>query len=235
MKRRELVAGVGSLGVLAGAGALLRRGPPSFEDAEDDSPADDGTSDGPIEVETIEARGSDAGLMTVPSDGVTVLMCFVNACGICQSQVPRLAEARASLQEDHPDDVTFLSVTYDSREQIPPDELRDWWTTHGGNGYVSYDAGELAQRYRVVGYPVTVVVDSDGEEHWRETGTTAASTVVGAVESVLEADAEDGDAPDEENGSEGSDSPGEQRTENETDADTGTESEGGADAGDESD
>ncbi|MFC4436930.1 MULTISPECIES: TlpA family protein disulfide reductase [Natrialbaceae] len=256
MRRRELVAGVGSVGVLAGAGALLRHGPPTFEDDEDgESTADDGddSDGGPIEVETIDARGSDAGTLTVPSDDVTVLMFFVNACGNCQAQVSRLTEARAQLQEDHPDDVTFLSVTYDSREQIPTDDLRDWWTTHGGDGFVSYDASDLMQRYSAVGYPVTIVVGAEGEAHWRETGTTAASSLVSAVESVLEAEADDEggddtdteevDADSDEGGSEGDDpsedgeSTDEQEagTGNETDAGTGTERENETDAGDGSD
>lgn len=258
MRRRELVAGVGSVGVLTGAGALLRHGPPTFGDDEGgESTTDDGddSDDGPIEVETIDARGSDAGTLTVPSDDVTVLMFFVNACGNCQAQVSRLTEARAQLHEDHPDDVTFLSVTYDSREQIPPDDLRDWWTTHGGDGFVSYDASDLMQRYSAVGYPVTIVVGAEGEAHWRETGTTAASSLVSAVESVLEAEAddedEDGDDTDteevdadsDEDGSEGDDPPedGESTDEqeagtgNETDTGTETERENETDAGDGSD
>ncbi|TYL40411.1 alkyl hydroperoxide reductase [Natronococcus pandeyae] len=200
MRRRELVAGIGSVGVLAGAGALLRYGAPTFEDDEDsESMADENDSDdGPIDVETIDARGSDAGTLTVPSDDVTVLMFFVNACGNCQAQVSRLTEARAQLQAEYPDEVTFLSVTYDSREQISPDELRDWWTTNGGDGFVSYDASDLMREYSAVGYPVTIVVDADGEAHWRDTGVTAASSLVSAVESVLEAESDDEDDEDEE-------------------------------------
>ena len=255
MRRRELVAGIGSVSVLAVAGALLRYGPPTFEDDEDsESTADENDSDdGPIDVETIDARGSDAGTLTVPSDDVTVLMFFVNACGNCQAQVSRLTEARAQLQEEYPDEVTFLSVTYDSREQISPDELRDWWTTNGGDGFVSYDASDLMREYSAVGYPVTIVVDADGEAHWRDTGVTAASSLVSAVESVLEAESDDedeqdgtgaeDDTDDDEGGTEDGDSSEdgdstdgqESETGTETDADDGSESEDETDGGNESD
>lgn len=264
MRRRELVAGIGSVGVLAGAGALLRYGPPTFEDDEDsESSADENDlDDGPIDVETIGARGSDAGTLTVPSDDVTVLMFFVNACGNCQAQVSRLTEARAQLREEHPDGVTFLSVTYDSREQISPDELRDWWTTNGGDGFVSYDASDLMREYSAVGYPVTIAVDADGEAHWRDTGVTATSSLVSAVESVLEAEQDDeddeaesddeaeqdgtgaeDDSDDDEGGTEDVDSSEdgdstdgrESETGTETDADDGSESEDETDGGNESD
>ncbi|MFU8868320.1 TlpA family protein disulfide reductase [Natronococcus sp.] len=207
MRRRDLVAGIGSLGVLAGAGSIVRYGPPSVGgDGEADGEAEnDGDEDEewPIEAETIEARGSEAGTLTIPSNEVMVLMFFVNGCGNCQVQAGRLADARAELEADHGDDVRFLSLTYDSEEQIPPDELREWWETHGGNGYVSYEASRPMQEYAAVGYPVTIVIDPDGEEHWRETGTTGGREIAAEVERVLETTA-DVDA-EESSGNESSD------------------------------
>ncbi|MDG5817489.1 alkyl hydroperoxide reductase [Natronococcus sp. A-GB7] len=203
MRRRDLVAGIGSLGVLAGAGSIVRYGPPSVggDGEADGETEDDGEEDEewPIEVETIEARGSEAGTLTVPSEDVMVLMFFVNGCGNCQVQAGRLADARGELEADHGDDVRFLSLTYDSEEQIPPDELREWWETHGGNGFLSYEASRPMQEYAAVGYPVTIVIDPDGEEHWRETGTTSGREVAAEVESVLEATAdENGEAETED-------------------------------------
>ncbi|ELY60293.1 alkyl hydroperoxide reductase/ Thiol specific antioxidant/ Mal allergen [Natronococcus amylolyticus DSM 10524] len=207
MRRRDLVAGIGSLGVLAGAGSIVRYGPPSVggDGDTDGEIEDDGDEDEewPIEVETIEARGSEAGTVTVPSEDVMVLMFFVNGCGNCQVQAGRLADARAELEAEHGEDVRFLSLTYDDEEQFPPDDLQEWWETHGGNGYVSYDASRPMQEYAAVGYPVTIVVDPDGEEHWRETGTTDGSEIASAVENVLEATADEND--EESNGNESSD------------------------------
>lgn len=223
MRRRDLVAGIGSLGVLAGAGSIVRYGPPSVGD---DGEADGGTEDDedeewPIDVETIEARGSEAGTLTIPSDEVMVLMFFVNGCGNCQVQTGRLADARAELEAEHGDDVRFLSLTYDSEEQIPPDELREWWETHGGNGYVSYEASRPMQEYAAVGYPVTIVIDPDGEEHWRETGTTGGREIAAEVERVLETTTDENDeaeteAPSDDETGDGVDGDG---AENDTDGD----------------
>ena len=182
MRRRELVAGIGSVGVLAGGGTVLWRGLPTL--ADDGRPAGE-TGGDPLEVETIDARGSEAGTLRVPTDGVTVVMFFTTGCGNCQAQMPRLDEARSHLAERHGDAVEFLSVTYQTPETKPEDELREWWRLHSGNWSVGYDSG-LASSYSVVGFPVTIVVDSDGEKRWEETGVQDADTIVDAVEDILE-------------------------------------------------
>jgi hypothetical protein len=202
MRRRDVVAGLGSLGVLGGAGYVVQNGPPSFaldtesEDSGEDDDADE--DDGPAEVETVDAHGSEDGSLTVPSADATVLMFFVSGCGNCQAQVSRLTEARERLQADHGDAATFLSITYESDEQFPPAELREWWDEHGGDGFVSYDSSTLPREYSAVGYPVTLVVDADGTEHWREVGVTDSNSIVSAAEDALEASAENSETADED-------------------------------------
>lgn len=184
VNRRELVAGIGSVGVLAGAGGLFWRGPPSF--VTDRAGSDDGDDGGPLEVETIDAAGSEAGTISVPlAEGATVATFFVTGCGSCQAQMPRLAQAREQLIDRHDDAVRFLSVTYQTPETMPPEDLREWWHDHDGEWYVGYDSG-LASTYGAVGYPVTIVVDADGESHWQEIGVQSPRTIVDAAESVLE-------------------------------------------------
>lgn len=186
MRRRELIAGVGSVGVLAGATGIALGGVPSFGTDRAASEAS-GETDGPIEVETIDARGSEAGTMAVPNDDVTVAMFFVTGCGKCQAHLPRLAEARSRLVEDYGADLTFLSVTYQSFDSMPEDELRDWWRAHSGNWAVGYDSNAtLAASYGIVGYPVTAVIDARGEKRWEELGVTSVDDLVAGVESVLE-------------------------------------------------
>ena len=187
MQRREFVAGVGSVGALAGAGGLLWRGLPSFGDG---APAPSGDEDGdPLEVETVDARGSTAGTFDVRGGDegaeATAVMFFTTGCGQCQAQIPRLAEARQRLATRHGDAVRFLSVTYQSPERLPSETLREWWTDHSGEWAVGYEDG-LAAAYGVVGFPVTIVVDSEGEKGWEENGVLSPRRVVGGVESVLE-------------------------------------------------
>ncbi|MXV62375.1 redoxin domain-containing protein [Natronorubrum sp. JWXQ-INN-674] len=183
MNRREFVAGIGSVGVLAGAGSLLWRGPPSFGD--EPGTAEDEASNDPLEVETIDARGSEAGTITVPDETVTAILFFTTGCGNCQAQMPRLAEAREGLVQRHGDAVGFLSVTYQTPETMPADDLREWWATHSGDWPVGYDSG-LARSYGAIGFPVTIVVGSDGEKHWERNGIQEPGTITDAVESVLE-------------------------------------------------
>lgn len=191
MRRRELVAGIGSIGALTGAAGALFGGVPSFGD-DSTAAASGGSSDEPITVETIDARGSEAGTLTVPTGDVTVVMFFVTGCGQCQAHMPHLAEARRRLVDEHGDAVSFLSVTYQSFGAMPADELRAWWRDHGGNWTVGYDPNsDLAAAYSVVGYPVTIVLDEQGAKRWGKLGVQPVDDIVGAVESVLEADSAD--------------------------------------------
>jgi len=185
MNRRELVAGIGSVGVLGGAGGYVWLGLPSI--GADGPRSGESEDSGPLDVETIDAPGSEAGSFEVPGDGVTVIMFFVTACGNCQSQMPLLADAHEELVDSHGDAVRMLSATYQSPESMDSETLRDWWDTHEGNWPVGYESG-LATSYGVVGYPTTIVVDSDGEKQWRETDVLGTDRIVAAVESVLEDD-----------------------------------------------
>ncbi|MFA9415193.1 TlpA family protein disulfide reductase [Natrinema sp. HArc-T2] len=182
MRRREIVAGLGSVGALAGAGGLLLGGVPSFG-ADSGSDSDDG----PLTVETIDARGSEAGTLTVPNGDIMVLEFFVTGCGNCQTQMPKVAEAYSRIATDHGDEVTFLGVTFQSPETKPPAELREWWRAHGGNWPVGYDPmGDIAASYGFSSYPTTIVTDADGEKHWGKLGITQPDVIVDHVESVLE-------------------------------------------------
>lgn len=181
MNRRELLAGLGSAGALAGAGTLLRVGPPSFGA---DGPEMSGGDESP-EVETIDARGSESGTVRVPTDAVTLVTFFVTGCGNCQAQIPELAAARDRLRERRGDAVRFLSATYQRSETLSPAALREWWATHGGDWAVGYDVG-LAGAYGVVGYPTTIVVDPNGEKRWHETAVLDRETIVRDADAELD-------------------------------------------------
>ncbi|WP_254522993.1 TlpA family protein disulfide reductase [Natrinema caseinilyticum] len=186
MRRRELIAGVGSLGVLAGAAGIVLGGVPSFGN-ERSASSSDGDSGLPVEIETIDARGSEAGTVAVPNGDVTVVMFFVTGCGTCQGQMPRLAEAHSRLVDTHGDGLTVLSATYQSKDMMPTDELRTWWRDHSGNWTVGYDPqSSLAANYGVAGFPVTIVIDRQGEKRWEKLGVVRSDDIVAAVESVIE-------------------------------------------------
>jgi len=185
VRRRDIVAGVASLGAFASGVALFQIGVPSIDGENRDEAASG--ADSPVSVETIDARGSTDGAASVPADGVTILTFFVTGCGQCQTQIPKLAVAHEKLTDEYGAAVHFLSVTYQSIDRLPPDELRDWWEHHEGNWAVGYDPDStLAARYGIVGYPVTTVIDADGESQFQETGVTQPDQIVEAVESALD-------------------------------------------------
>lgn len=192
MRRRDILAGVGSLGVLGGSGWLFWRGLNSFAPDTTDDTADGDRGD-PREVETVDAPGSEAGTISIPGGSVTAAMFFATSCGNCQAQVSRLAEARAQLDDEYGDAVRVLGASLDSEEMTPPDELADWWATHGGDGPVGYSSG-LGSTYGTIGYPTTIVIDSSGEKRWSETDILSARAIVRAVEGVLEDEGLDGES-----------------------------------------
>jgi len=81
MRRREVLAGLGSVGVVAGAGAVAAFGVPSFDDDSDGSSGLVGRQHEPYEIETVDAPGSEAGTVTVPApDQPTFIDFFATWC-----------------------------------------------------------------------------------------------------------------------------------------------------------
>ncbi|WP_255191366.1 TlpA family protein disulfide reductase [Natronobeatus ordinarius] len=179
MRRRDVIAGIGSLGVLAGAGVLAARGP-SLLDSEGDS---NGGGD-PIELETIDAPGSEAGTITVPQPGQAMVVdFFATTCSSCASLMPTVAEAQEAAE-----DVTFLSVTIE-RDEEP---ISAWWEEHGGNWAVGMDPGiNLYERYDVVATPTTVAIDGTGEAHWRSQGSKTLEEILEGAAAAREATLEE--------------------------------------------
>ncbi|GAB7018084.1 TlpA family protein disulfide reductase [Halostagnicola bangensis] len=189
VKRRDAIAGIASVGTLVGSVGLLRNGPPTFGDESGpQSDTGDDANDGPTEVQTIDAGPSEAGTQELPVEGqVSVLNFFVTYCGYCKRQMSPLAEAREQID----DDVRFLSITTQSLDNaLDEDELREWWDEHDGTWDVGYGSTrDFRREHNVLGFPVTLVLDEDGEAVLNEGASViGASTIVDAVESVAGSD-----------------------------------------------
>lgn len=182
MRRREVVAGAGSLAVLGGGVAVATLGRP-LGSGDDDREED--YSDDPVEVETVDATGSEAGTLSVPAaDRVTALDFFATTCNICQDMMPVMGEAHDTLTADH-DDLRFLSVT--NERGVSDDELATWWDDYDGNWLLGRDAGvDLFERYEVVNVPTVVVTDEVGAVRWRAEGRKTAEELVDGVEEAYE-------------------------------------------------
>jgi thiol-disulfide isomerase/thioredoxin len=193
MRRRDLLAGVGSVAVLGGAGAVAVGGFPSVEtdasDAEGTDASGEGGTDrterrGPIAVETIDAPGSEAGEVQIPAAEPTFIDFFGTWCPPCIEQMPALAEANERVG----DDVLFVSVTTENvGGSVTKDEVVEWWETHGGNWTLGIDpTAELAARYAPPGYPAAFAIEASGTVAWSDAGVKTADELVAGIERAME-------------------------------------------------
>jgi thiol-disulfide isomerase/thioredoxin len=169
MKRREVIAGVGSLAVLGGGAAL------AF-----DNTGSDGSSFESLQLETIDAPGSSDGAVTVPERGrVTVLELFATWCGVCESMMSEMATAHQRLGRE----VQFVSVTNEPLgETVTREDVSAWWVDHQGAWTLGADTDlTLTQRLDAKGVPYTVVFDAENRIAWRHRGRTDAATLTTAI------------------------------------------------------
>lgn len=196
MRRRELIAGIGSIATLGAAGAIAIGGFPSIDGstAGQDGAVDGGATDGDstgesrsveqIPIETIDAPGSEAGEVRVPAaDQPTFIDFFGTWCPPCIDQMPALAEANERVG----DEVLFISVTTEAvGRSVTEDEVVEWWDTHGGNWLLGIDpTAELAAQYNPPGYPSAFAIDTTGTVQWSDSGVKTADELVAGIEQAF--------------------------------------------------
>ncbi|WP_331235858.1 TlpA family protein disulfide reductase [Natronorarus salvus] len=169
MRRRDLLAGAAGLGVL-GAGGTAAFG--AF-----------GTSGEVVEpatVETLDAPGSRADVLAIPTPGeVTVVEFFATWCGTCESMMPTLAEVTERAGE-----VRFVSVT---NEPIGASTTRGdivaWWVENDGRWPVGLDTDlELTRAFGVSVTPTTVILDAENRISRLETGRKRADEILAWID-----------------------------------------------------
>jgi thiol-disulfide isomerase/thioredoxin len=176
VKRRELLAGLGALGVV-GAGGAVAYTDLSFTGTDDVKGVE------PVELQRFDAPGSPPGTETVPEPGrVTFLELFATWCGICQRNMEPLGEAAAAVG----DDVQFVSVTSEPVGQtLQPEDVVEWFTDLGGNWRLAHDDDlDLSRRLSAGEVPHAFVFDAENRVTWDHIGYTDADTVIGAIGST---------------------------------------------------
>ncbi len=177
MNRREFVAAAASVGVL-GAGAAVATERVNFDD-----PSGTATVE-PIELETLDASGSDAGVTTVPDPGgVTLLSFFATWCRICADSMPALGQ----VYDEYGDDVRFLSISNEAiGGTVSRDDVVDWWERYDGRWTVGIDADlELTAEFDVATVPTTLILDADNDVAWRSTGEKTADDLRAGIDHAL--------------------------------------------------
>ncbi|MEZ3162967.1 TlpA disulfide reductase family protein [Halorubrum sp. RMP-47] len=190
MRRRDLVAGLASVAVLGGAGAVATGGVPGSLGG---GPSDgDGSTGGdgsepiePVTLDTVEAPGSRDGEVTLPApDRPTFVDFFGTWCPPCAEQMPALAAANDRIG----DEVLFVSVTTEPvGDAVSEETVTDWWRENGGDWLVAADvSAELAARLDVGSYPSARAVDASGRVRWATSGTHTTEEFVAGIERALD-------------------------------------------------
>ena len=187
MRRRELLAGLGSIGVLGGAGLVVMEGNPVSRPRESDGRDAESTvaaDSESVRIETIDAPGSKDGAVEIPAPNRPTFVDFFGTwCPPCVEQMPALAAANERID----DSVLFVSVTTEAvGRSVSKSELVDWWDTHDGDWLLGVDRrAELAARYLAGGYPSAVAIDASGRVQWSEAGIKTADQLVAGIRRAL--------------------------------------------------
>lgn len=174
MRRRDLLIGAGSVAALGGGAAV------AFD------VVGSGGSAGidPIEIETLDAPGSEAGTATVPATGeVTFLEVFATWCTVCESMMPEVAAANEAVGSD----VQFLSVSNEPLgNTVTREDVAEWWGENGGAWTVGVDPDlELTRALDASGVPYSFVLDADNRVVWKHRGRSDAETIESRVRDAL--------------------------------------------------
>lgn len=176
MNRRRALITLAGLGLTGGSVWAVRNGLPS------------GGAQGealPVRVETIDARGSEAGQVRVPQpDKPTFIDLFATWCAPCKEQMESLTTVHA----EYADRVAFVSVTNELvGRTLTKDDIRGWWRSNDGDWTVGLDPrSDLMSALGAGGLPYHAVADSSGEVLWEHGGIVDAPTLREQIDRALE-------------------------------------------------
>lgn len=182
MRRRDVLAGLGSVGALTTAGTAAVYGVPSISALTGD---DGERRHDPVSIRTLDAPGSERGEISIPNEEQVMFVdLFATDCNPCQEQMSELRKAHERIG----DEVQFVSVTNESDDVVEDEDIVEWWNKYDANWTVGRDAmSDLIVHYGAA-TPIGIAFDSDGRLQWEESGKKTADHLVTELEAVLKAD-----------------------------------------------
>lgn len=170
MRRRDFIrAGTAGLVALAGCTGL--------SGSETEGGAGATATPGENEVVTLDAAGSDAGVVPVVPGGEPALLDFwATWCAPCEPQMAELATVRERFPDLH-----MLSITNEEDRQA----IREFWEEFDATWPVAQDTSlSTNQRFDVTRIPTLLVLDAEGTVTWRHVGLAAAESIIAELEAV---------------------------------------------------
>lgn len=174
MNRRRALAALGGIGLTGGSLLAIETGVLSGQQS--------GFSE---TVETIDARGSKAGQITLPRpDTPTIIDLFATWCVPCQKQMAILSR----LHPEYADRVAFVSVTNERfGETLTKDDVRAWWRKNDGNWTLGHDPeSDLLAALGANGLPYIALTDASGTVRWTDGGVASASMLRTHLDTILD-------------------------------------------------
>jgi|GEM_PF-253920 len=187
MRRREVIAGLGALGIF-GAGGVAYSGAVenpfgSGEQVESveihrlDDPdiPSGGVADATnsITFGTPGACGAATELVRLPERGQpTFISLFATWCGSCEAKMGPLAE----VAPEFADTMQFVSVTNEPIGQsTSAGDVLEWWDNHDGDWPLLHDeALNLTREIGAQGVPYSALFDADNRVIWSDSGYKSA-------------------------------------------------------------
>lgn len=171
MNRRQLLAGLAGV-TLTGGSAWV-----ATQELSEDSGL-------PLQIETMNARGSTQGTVRVPIENtVTVIDLFATWCSPCKAQM----DAFAPIHDAYGDELAFVSVTNERiGGTLSRDDIRAWWRQNGGHWTLGLDPeSELMATLGANGLPYIAITAADGTVTWQHGGVANANKLRSEIEAAL--------------------------------------------------
>lgn len=141
----------------------------------------------PVQIETMNARGSEQGTVRVPVENtVTVIDLFATWCTPCKAQMDALAPIYEAYGDEH--DIAFVSVTNERiGGTLSRNDIRAWWRRNNGHWTLGLDPeSKLMATLGASGLPHIAIASADGTITWQHGGVATTDKLRAEIEAAFD-------------------------------------------------